>query len=594
MKELHHFYTARKDEFKRKCETVKGTIQKVAWARVGVALLFFFVAYQAFSNGRLWYFSLPLALLFAYLVSRHVKLQGQYALYRNLEQLNQMELNALGNDYSGFGDGKAFSDPQHAYSHDLDLFGPGSLFQFLNRCGTAIGEGRLAADLLAAQPSAEHIVGRQEAVEELAKEVGFRQWFWAQGHLLHDSHMENEGLFRWLEGQDVILGKTLYKVLLVLFPMISFLLIALVIYNTSYFPLLFLFSGVQWVFISFKSKEIKKAEAALGHHKALLDKYAKLLDKMAGAGFTGSHLSEIRHEAREASAHIRKFSRLVNAFEARKNGIANMFGNSLYLYDLQCLYRLEKWRSLNRLRVRGWLDKIAGMDALNALATFHFNNPGNSFPAIHGALAIRSEALGHPLVAHAERVNNSFSIGPENIMLVTGANMAGKSTFLRAVGANLVLALAGSSVSAKHFACPVLGLHTSMRATDSLVNHQSYFYAELGRLKGIMEAVRSERPMLVLLDEILRGTNSKDKHEGSIGLLKQFVHHPVLVMLASHDVALGELEKKFPNAVRNYCFESEIGDNELAFDYTLRQGVAHKANATFLMQQMGILPKTGN
>jgi DNA mismatch repair ATPase MutS len=199
--------------------------------------------------------------------------------------------------------------------------------------------------------------------------------------------------------------------------------------------------------------------------------------------------------------------------------------------------------------------------------------------------------MGHPLIASRGRVNNSFKMGPENIMLITGANMAGKSTFLRTAGVNLILALAGSSVCAKYFACPLISLHTSMRATDSLVDHQSYFYAELSRLKGIMEEVRSNKPMLVLLDEILRGTNSKDKQEGSIGLLNQFVAHDVLLMLASHDVVLGELEKKYPSAIRNYCFESEIENNELTFDYTLHQGVANKANATFLMQQMGILPK---
>ncbi|HCM75573.1 MAG TPA: hypothetical protein DIS90_04285 [Cytophagales bacterium] len=144
---------------------------------------------------------------------------------------------------------------------------------------------------------------------------------------------------------------------------------------------------------------------------------------------------------------------------------------------------------------------------------------------------------------------------------------------------------------ARYFACPLIALHTSMRATDSLVDHQSYFYAELSRLKGIMEQVRSNKPMLVLLDEILRGTNSRDKQVGSIGLLKQFVAFDVLVMLASHDVVLGELEKKFPKAIRNYCFESEIENEALRFDYKLHQGVAHKANASFLMQQMGILPQ---
>jgi hypothetical protein len=589
--DLHHFYTKRKNEFKETCEALKKSIQKIAWVRTGVALLFFYVTYLAFSNNNYWYALLPIIVLFVFLVSWHGKIQTRYNLYHNLEKLNQLELEVLGNNYSAFNDGKAYVNPHHAYSYDLDLFGAGSLFQFLNRCGTAIGEKKLAEDLLMAQPTTDSIIKRQEAVKELAQDVEFRQWFWAQGHLLHDSTIENEGLFSWLKESDVLLGKTLYKVLLVLFPSISVALIGLIIYDTSYFPLLFLFGGVQWIFVSFKSKEVDKAERALSHHKVLFDKYAQLMQKIAEAKFTATQLLEIQDEARDASVRIKQFSQLVNAFEARKNGIAAMFGNSLYLYDLQCLYRLEKWRSLNKLMVRGWLDKIAEVDALNSLGTFHFNNPDNFFPVLHDELSIQSEDMGHPLIASKGRVNNSFKMGPENIMLITGANMAGKSTFLRTAGVNLILALAGSSVCAKHFSCPLISLHTSMRATDSLVDHQSYFYAELSRLKGIMEEVRSNKPMLVLLDEILRGTNSKDKQEGSIGLLNQFVAHDVLLMLASHDVVLGELEKKYPSAIRNYCFESEIQNNELTFDYTLHQGVANKANATFLMQQMGILPK---
>ncbi len=595
MAELHHFYTTRKSEFNETCEALKKTIQKFGWLRTGVALLFFYVIYLAFSNTISWYALLPVIVLFVFLVSWHGKIQGRYDLYRNLEKLNRLELGVLENNYSEFNDGKAFVNPHHAYSYDLDLFGPGSLFQFLNRCGTAIGENKLAENLLKAQPTIGAIKKRQEAVKELSQNVEFRQWFWAQGHLLHDSSVENEGLFRWLEEPDVVLGKTLYKILLILFPTISLVLIGFTIYDFwSYFPVLLLFGGVQNVVVSFKSKEATKAELALFHHKILFDKYAQLMSKIAEAEFSGKHLLEIQEEAKDASVRMKKFSQLVNAFEARKNGIASLFGNSLYLYDLQCLYRLEKWRSVNKLMVSGWLDKIAEVDALNSLGTFHFNNPDNSFPEFHDRLTIQSEALGHPLIASTSRVNNSFKIGPENIMLITGANMAGKSTFLRTTGVNLVLALSGSSVCAKYFVCPLISLYTSMRATDSLVDHQSYFYAELSRLKGIMEEVRRDKPMLVLLDEILRGTNSKDKHEGSIGLLKQFVSHDVLLMLASHDVALGELEKTFPEAIRNYCFESEIDNNELTFDYTLHKGIAHKANATFLMQQMGILPGTSD
>jgi len=593
MTDLHHFYSARKNELTEECRRLKKQIQKISIARIILASLFLSAGYFGFTNSSYWYLLIPLALGFVYLVSKHSKIRDQYDLNQGLANLNDLEIKALENDYSSFPDGAEFTNPHHAYSYDLDLFGIGSLFQYLNRCGTAIGEQKLATDLTHSQTSLNSITERQDAIRELAADhVDLRQWFWVQGHLLQDNSRENENLLGWLVEQDEVFGKSVYRILLILFPLISLLLIGLTIYIWSYFPLIILFSGVQWMVISLKSKEVSKAEVALGHHKTVLDKYARLLSNVARSTFKTSRLKAIQNEANNASIHIKKFSQLVNAFESRKNGIASMFGNSLYLYDLQCLFRLERWRSLHKESVRGWFEKIAEIDALISFATFHFNNQNNCFPIIQEATTIQADEMGHPLIGYKERINNSFLIGnPENIMLITGANMAGKSTFLRTIGVNLVLALSGSSVCARKFSCPIIALHTSMRATDSLVDHQSYFYAELSRLKVIMENVRAEQPVLVLLDEILRGTNSKDKQEGSIGLLKQFVAHDSLVMLASHDVMLGELEVKFPQSIRNYCFESEIENDALTFDYTLHKGIAHKANATFLMQKMGILPQ---
>lgn len=592
MKDLRHFYTQRKNEFSLKCEQLKNQIRNIAWARTAVALTILIFLYFGFSQSIYWYLIIPFVVLFLFLVTRHGKIQNQFDLASNLQLLNDLETKALENDYSSFNDGQRFSDPHHAYSYDLDLFGSGSMFQFLNRCGTTIGESKLAADLSTSQSSAESIRLRQKSIKELATNIELRQWFWAQGHLLKDSLRKNDNFFSWLKEADVVLGRTLYKVLLILFPAISLILIGLCNYDFgTYFPMLLIFGGVQWVIISFKSKEINATERSLSHSKVLFDKYARLMDKIANAKFSNTHLLKIQEEAQNAALRIKQFSRLMNAFEARKNGIASMFGNSLYLYDLQCLYRLEKWRSINKLMVNDWLDKIAEIDSLISFATFHFNSLENTFPEISETLSIQADAVSHPLIATKERVANSFSIGaPENIMLITGANMAGKSTFLRTAGVNMILALAGSSVCAQKFVCPMVNIYTSMRATDSLVDHQSYFYAELSRLKLIMNQVRSNKPILVLLDEILRGTNSKDKHEGSVGLIKQFVTNTSLVMLASHDVELGALENKFPNAIRNYCFESEIVNNALDFDYTLHEGIANKANATFLMQQMGILP----
>jgi DNA mismatch repair ATPase MutS len=186
---------------------------------------------------------------------------------------------------------------------------------------------------------------------------------------------------------------------------------------------------------------------------------------------------------------------------------------------------------------------------------------------------------------------NPIEIGPRSsVMIITGANMAGKSTYLRTVGVNLVLALNGAPVCATYFSCPLLQMRSGMRTADSLKDHQSYFYAELNRLKNIMEELRNDKPLLILLDEILKGTNSNDKQAGSIALVKQLLPHPCLALIATHDLALGELEKQFPGQITNYCFEANIENDQLSFDYMLKRGVAQKMNASFLMKKMGIIP----
>jgi DNA mismatch repair ATPase MutS len=226
-----------------------------------------------------------------------------------------------------------------------------------------------------------------------------------------------------------------------------------------------------------------------------------------------------------------------------------------------------------------------------SFATLHFNQPHYAFAEIDDKLSIQAEELGHPLIPSAHRVTNPFQLGsPAGVMLVTGANMAGKSTFLRAVGVNYILAVNGSPVCARAWRGPLLELRTGMRTSDSLQENQSYFFAELNRLQSIIQELRMGNPMLILLDEILKGTNSTDKQTGSRELIKQLMVQPALVMIATHDIALGDMEKHYPDKVFNACFEGNIQNDQLTFNYKLNQGVATKANATFLMRKMGIIP----
>jgi DNA mismatch repair ATPase MutS len=288
-----------------------------------------------------------------------------------------------------------------------------------------------------------------------------------------------------------------------------------------------------------------------------------------------------------------EFDRLVarvRALDLRLNLFAGILLNSLVLYDLLCIYRLEKWRHRNRERIKSWLDTIAEADAFNSFAAYAYNHPEFTWPELTEEWRLEGELVGHPLIRKEDCVCNDIRMdGTSSLWIITGANMAGKSTFLRSVGVNVVLALTGSVVCAERFVCPVLEIHSGMRNTDSIVDHQSYFYAELYRLQGIVRRLEEKRPMLILLDEILKGTNSTDKLSGSQALVSRLVKYPCFVLIATHDVALGDMERDHP-AIRNYHFESRIEHGELHFDYLLKPGVSTSKNATFLMQKMGIIP----
>ena len=593
MQELKQLYAERQSEFTLSLKKINKTLRSISLGRIAIALLFIFLGYLGFSQF-FFFYTLPfVGAGFFYLVSLYNKGFQKSQLLENLVKLNELEGKALDHDYSNFKSGERFIDPHHPYSYDLDLFGKGSLFQYLNRCGTTIGENKLAELLLSPRSDKQNILDRQEAVKDLHDRTQFRQDFWAHATLKEGNSFEIKKILEWANDRNFIEGKPIYRILLLIGPIIPLsLLAAVIVLSTTWIPALLLAMSILWSIPAFHSRKVTRVHDVLSKQKNAIERYWVLLNLITNQSFASGIFQSIKKEAIEASIKMREFSNLINALESRQNGIANLLGNSFFLYDLQSIRRLESWRNVNAKALPHWLEIIAEADSLCALGTFHFNNPAYAFPVIDNKLVIKAEALGHPLIAYRERVDNDFSQGdPESIMIVTGANMAGKSTFLRAAGVNIVLALAGAPVCAKTFSCPVIGLRSGMRTSDSLQEHQSYFYAELHRLQSIMEDLRSGKPLFILLDEILKGTNSTDKQSGSIAIVEQLVKLNALVLLATHDVILGELQERFPGRVINGCFESQVDGTHLTFDYKLKPGIAQKANATFLMKQMGIIPQ---
>jgi len=585
------FYKQRELQFKQEGERIEKKIRQYSWSRVVLVVVMGILIYAGLSQPYFfWMLIAPLGVFIA-LVNRQSLHKEKKQLANYLEQLNRMEGKNIRFEATDFSDGNRFADPHHSYGHDLDLFGNGSVFQYINRCGTQLGEERLAHDLKNLPYRKEELLQREEAVRELGAMVDFRQQVWAMGQQINDLSFDRSTLLSWLSEKPFIYKNTVYTFLRWILPAITLSILGLTINDGSYFPLLFVMAIIQITIAGFQAKRIGEFQRVLSSAREVLKNYARIFELLSQQKVESSLMKKHHKIAVSAFEKVKEFSSLVNALESRMNPIAMQFGNGLFLYDFHAVARLEKWREENANDLPHWLESLSEWDGLLSLATLHYNYPHYAFAEVNEQPLLESREVGHLLIPDAIRVNNNFNLGkPAKIILITGANMAGKSTFLRSLGVNFVLGGIGSPVCATQWRMPLISLRSGMRTTDSLQEHQSYFFAELNRLQSIMEELRSGKPMFILLDEILKGTNSTDKQLGSRELLKQLKDMNALVALATHDIALGDLAEQYPTQIANACFEGKIENEQLTFDYTLHPGVAQKANATFLMRKMGIIP----
>lgn len=589
-KDLHSIYSERKNSASSELQKVTRRINLISNLRLASAVVFLIFVYFSFKAPAAGTGALLAAIVFLLLVRKHSILFTRQSYLQNIAEVNELELRALQYDISGFSDGREFTDPLHAWSYDLDIFGEGSLFQYLNRCTTPGGKSKLAENLCSLPASEQSVLQRQEAIRELIPLLDFRQNLQTAGMQSDEKSEDARLLLEWTRHRAFIpMGRTM-ELILKFVPVSTLVALFLTLLTPWAKPVLMLLVMFQWIMLGRYFKKINAFSEYIGRKKNLLQKYASLIGLISSERLSSSVLKTAQNHSADASHNIEKLAELVNALNARTNMLVSGFVNSLLMYDLQCVYRLEKWKEKNSSKLDIWLETIAETEALASFATYGFNNPALPFARINKTLTLSAEALAHPLIPAEERIPNDFRTSSAPfVTIITGANMAGKSTFLRTLGTNWVLALNGAPVCAKNFSCPVAAMRTGMRTADSLKDHQSYFYAELNRLKTIIDELKSGKPVFILLDEILKGTNSNDKQAGSIALVKQLLPYPAMVVIATHDLALGELEKEYPDNIRNYCFEANIENDQLSFDYLLKDGVATRMNASFLMKKMGII-----
>lgn len=588
------FYTNNCDRYTNSIQAIQKNITGVAVLRLLSFVAFGIAGYKWIVGKQTWLLLVTLVFLLVFFLFVRIafRLRDQKALLEKLLFINNNEIALLQYQPNKFNDGAAFSSNDD-YSGDLDVFGPNSLFHLLNRTTTHHGTKELGTLLKQPLLSKKNIEEQQQAIQVLTSQAALRQLITAHG-LLHE---EKEGnlydILSWLKKPGTILHHLAWvKLVRMILPVYNIAALVYYLFTDNYYPLV-LGALASWCVIGLFAKRITEQHVLLGKKQSILEQYAAILTHFSKVDAGGSTLLQQQQTlARAAHQTIKKLSRLSSLFDQRLNMLVNFFLNSLFMYDVQCMWALENWKAANKDKFEEWIHCVGTIETINSLATFAFNNPVYTYPTVHqDNLVIETTQLAHPLIPSNERVANDFSIGKqEQLALVTGSNMSGKTTFLRALGSNILLAQCGAPVCAASFTFSPMTLRTSIRVSDSLQEHTSYFMAELKRLQQIIKHLQTTDTFtLVLIDEILRGTNSEDKTHGSEQFIRKLLQYKCLTLFATHDLALSRLEEELTGKLSNYCFESVIRNGELLFDYTLQRGVAQNKNASFLMQKMEII-----
>uniref|UniRef100_UPI0036D2A852 MutS-related protein n=1 Tax=Flavobacterium ardleyense TaxID=2038737 RepID=UPI0036D2A852 len=437
------------------------------------------------------------------------------------------------------------------------------------------------------------IQSNQNAISELSKKIEWRQNLLALALITKDNKENFEKLIEWTELQPQKISKSLN---LVFYTTPILFIAAAVTYIFTNVPL-WLYIAVAFFLVNLfllvtQLKKIKKEVIDADKIASIIKQYGLIIEQIENEKFDSAKLNLLKekllNKSYTASKEIKSLSSLFSNIDTIQNGVAAILFNGAFLYHIHTLNTLIKWKKEYSKELVDWLEIIGDFEALNSLANFYCNNPSFVFPSLNSTYEIALKDLGHPLITEEKRICNDVIFKENNFIILTGSNMSGKSTFLRTLGINMVLAGIGAPICASEANIHPLNVIVFMRQTDSLTDSESYFFAEIKRLKQIIDKLKSEK-CFVLLDEILKGTNSDDKQTGTIEVIKKLISKNAIGAIATHDLKVCDTTNDYPTKLINKCFEVEIIANDLAFDYKLRDGVCKNKSATFLMKKMEII-----
>ncbi len=589
------FYAKRLNQLKGALTLLTRKKRRLAWLRLFSFLSAIAALWILLPQG--WYVGVSASIIlfgiFIVVAGNDLANSSRIENIQLLIQINNDEITSLDHNITGFPDGREWKPDDHQYANDLDIFGRASLYQYSNRTVSQQGNKMFASWLLHAAQGAD-IEKRQVAAKELSNQVEWRQQLQAYGKSNRLTIRTQQNIEQWLTVDNQFIKKKGWNLLRYIFPLTSFTVLGLYLsdsigLNQFLFLMVLLLAFSFWV-----SKLVMPSYVRLNKITSELETLSASINWIEKSTFKSPLLQELikTYETRDttASQTTKQLKKILDRLDYRLNPVVFIPLSAFLCWDLQQVLSLEKWKTKNATIIPDWFASLAQIEVLATLANLSFNHPGWCFPVLSKDDGVfKADTLGHPLLHPSKRIPNTFSTeGLSQVSLITGSNMAGKSTFLRSIGVNMVLAMAGAPVCARTLVVSPMGVMSSMRINDNLEESTSTFYAELKKLKEIIEAVYKNEKVFLLLDEILRGTNSADRHTGSLALLKQLIQYKATGMIATHDLELAKLANEYPGNFDNYHFDVQVADDELFFDYTLKRGICQSMNASILMKKIGI------
>lgn len=581
------------DKYQKKKTHLKGSLDLVVSLRLIFFISIIYLGYRYVKSAYgdfLFFLSLLSIMIFIGLILYHNKLKDKLHFVEALLKINNRYLHRINGDWINFSDfGEDFIHKDHRYSGDLDITGPSSLFQRINLSSTWIGRQALARDLLDPNYNKEEILNRQDAIKELSSKLDFIQNLEYESS--QKSKMKNpEDLISYFTDKGASTYSNQEKTIIELLPIPIFLISGIILsfkIRSLYIlvPALFIFQTSIWILGNKKNQEILNP---VGSFKDNLEVYVKLLRVIEREDFQSFQLGNLKSQIFSATAAIRSIEKLdiiSQMINIKHSGVLYLILNIFFLWDYRAVFALEKWKNNHGHHVPLWINSIGEFEALSSLSVLNLVEENISFPIIEDGLNIQAKSCGHPLLEAGERINNHIDIR-DNILIITGSNMSGKTTFLRTIGINLVLLNAGAITISREFKSPIMNIYTSMRIKDDLKNKISTFYAELLRIKKILDYGKDNPNTIFLIDEIFTGTNSKDRVLGARNVLKNLNNLGLIGSITTHDFQLCELDL-YPR-IKNYHFAEDYIDGKISFDYKIKEGRSQSTNARYLMELVGI------